>query len=376
MASYQIYTGGILRKYMVSVHSTLCSGTTRDTRVRQVYGSWQRAVLNPEHRVKPENLLTSMTDRPVQFEEQVRRPWWYAIRVYDGCPASYYSSQEYWGTGINVARTTVQPADNATNWMLDLRLKIKDDKVNLASMIAEYRETARAFHSLAKNILDTVRSIRKAKLPRWLRSRTPLSKTAATEYLTHTYGTLPLCSDLHDILGGLQERLQLPIYKKYVVTKRVTSSGFHTQDSYTGHDAWKADLQERAIAYVKFDPDGSVFTTGNPLEWVWEATPFSFVVDWAIPIGDYLASLDALLGCELYAGSLTRKRQYNSESSLIPEPRAANETMLFDGIGKSWYKSFEREKLTNVPLPALPGYEPSESLHAILNGLALLRALR
>lgn len=36
----------------------------------------------------------------------------------------------------------------------------------------------------------------------------------------------------------------------------------------------------------------------NPLEVAWELVPFSFVVDWMLPIGDYLSNMSALHGIE------------------------------------------------------------------------------
>jgi hypothetical protein len=49
----------------------------------------------------------------------------------------------------------------------------------------------------------------------------------------------------------------------------------------------------------------------NPVSLAWELLPFSFVVDWAWPLGDYFSNLDALYGWEIrgYSQSnLTRAR--------------------------------------------------------------------
>ena len=52
----------------------------------------------------------------------------------------------------------------------------------------------------------------------------------------------------------------------------------------------------KAISYYGLD---------NPTLAVWEAMPYSFVVDWFLPVGDYLSSLSAFNGIEVINPSIS-----------------------------------------------------------------------
>jgi hypothetical protein len=43
----------------------------------------------------------------------------------------------------------------------------------------------------------------------------------------------------------------------------------------------------------------------NPLAIAWELVPFSFVLDWLVPVGTWLQSLDATLGVKFVGGCRT-----------------------------------------------------------------------
>jgi hypothetical protein len=50
----------------------------------------------------------------------------------------------------------------------------------------------------------------------------------------------------------------------------------------------------------------------NPLAVAWELVPFSFVVDWALPIGSFLNQIDASVGWTFVTASLTK---YSKDSA-------------------------------------------------------------
>jgi hypothetical protein len=50
----------------------------------------------------------------------------------------------------------------------------------------------------------------------------------------------------------------------------------------------------------------------------WELVPFSFVLDWFIPIGSYLSQLDASAGMEFLGGSTTVVREMKGSYGVKP----------------------------------------------------------
>lgn len=247
----------------------------------------------------------------------------------------------------------------STNWATDMRLRIKDEAVNLGASLAEYRETATMFRRFALGARDAWKLFR-GRLPN--RSRLTPCDVAAAE-LTMSYGVLPLAKDFYDSFEALQGRLVDPVYRRFVVTSK------DRRDFDVDYKKGFWETSERAIAYVELEPDRSDFTLGNPLEVAWEIVPFSFVVDWAIPVGDYLSALDALKDVKSMRGTLTRKEKYRHDYYyLAPGHRWVRPSFAL-------YHSHQRTVVTTVPLPRLPTWQPSKSWKAIMHGVSLLTSL-
>jgi hypothetical protein len=216
---------------------------------------------------------------------------------------------------------------------------------------------------------------------------------AASE-LVYSYGVAPLVSDLFDSIEVLRLRLERPVFKRFHV--RVKGENKESIDrvypddpfSYvnstggtSGWTSWK--VSNDVAAYVWFDLEkASNFTLGNPLEIGWELVPFSFVVDWMIPIGDYLISLDALKAVDHMTVSNTEKQV--QEHCLYPWGRTAfndsggERAIRGQNARPARYKkrTHARTISNTIPLPSLPKFELSGSWRRLLNAVSLLVAVR
>jgi len=111
----------------------------------------------------------------------------------------------------------------------------------------------------------------------------------------------------------------------------------------------------------------------NPAEVAWELTPWSFVVDWFIPVGNFLEALTAragvtfIDGCSAYKVVSDRHMTYMGyDSGALP---------LTNSFGiTSHCESYTRRKLGGFPYPGFYYKSPFSSKHA-LNALALVRQL-
>lgn len=319
-------------------------------------------------------------DNPVESRVHPPKPYWkyptpQALQYTERSSNPYYQKDTVVSTmvcnGETVAKVTggnwvgaklgrqLLPPD--TNWALDLRLRIKDRKVNLGAHLVEFRDAANMFYKFAVHSARAYRDFKKT----WKRGKlTPC--TVGTNVLTMNYGIMPLASDLFDSVQHLQDRLASEqVYDRVTVTSKVKEP--FTKNGCFGY--WK--VEERAIVYLELEPENYYgFTAGNPLELGWEAVPFSFVLDWVIPIGDYLSSLDALKGVKAVTGTLTRKEEYyHSQWTGI-----AGMNQVRPGIHR--YKSHKRDVLYSIPLPRAPSWEPSFHWKKIANGLSLLGTMR
>jgi len=133
-------------------------------------------------------------------------------------------------------------------------------------------------------------------------------------------------------------------------------------------------------AYCRIDafPDNealiSLASVGvtNPLLILWEKTPFSFVVDWAFPVGEWLESLDALLGFQsAYTSTSTFsvKEWKTSGSSWHGTDGSYVSSQL---AGSRRIVNLVRSAQAGVPLSRFPRIKDPRSFGHMANGLALL----
>jgi hypothetical protein len=256
-----------------------------------------------------------------------------------------------------------------------LRAKIKSQNLNLAQAMAEYRQTSSMFASLARDVLKTFRSLRSGRafadfvrILQQPRSRT--ERQIANRWLQYQYGLKPLMSDLYGATDLLATGIRAGL------TCRVSSStsrGRHTRDTTIApqlpyYRGWTEHITLRGYAEYKISQPSlkalAQMGISNPLLLTWEVIPYSFVVDWAFPVGQFLSSLDALNGTSNLAVQYVRKYQYVCEAS------------AYGGRHIQTLKRYNRGPVNNgLPLPVF-GYKPSTSLTAVTNGLALLSQIR
>lgn len=247
------------------------------------------------------------------------------------------------------------------DWSMDMRNKIADTKVNLSSSIAEYKDVGRTFLQLTSTLHNAYKALRHGDFNHLLKEAGTIKNIAAA-HLLYDFGIKPLCHDLGAGVAALL-KAEKPIIRRYVVMKRESD-----EKPNIANYKVEAKISKLAIVYVTMDDNWSSIEIGNPIEWAWEIIPFSFVVDWAFPIGDWLGSLDAMNGVKSAIGTVTTKREYIHTLTGTDQPLY---TVEKPAVMK--YKSHERSVVINdIPIPPFPGYEPSTAFRNVAQGLSLL----
>jgi hypothetical protein len=360
-----------------------------DVAIRRVMKQWN----DPEHRDRPVPLLGNPTSQAAQYE---------AIRGYHAQKYVYPTGSNYCNPPgewfHNTSRTIYRyrlPSefrdipDPEGDWGLALRSRLAGRKQNLGAYLAEYRETAKSFSDAARALGDVLKCLRGNKgacgssKRRFTRYNKPdihaVTKQAANAVLMANFGINPLLADLGEGIRRLNSRMARPILGKVVASVR--TSGFEVVDYISQnsgsdyglhvHAVHMWNSSDRAIMWYRVDPGftgSDDFTMGSPLQALWEGTPYSFVVDWMIPVGDYLAAADALRGIDVVETTVTRKRSSSSrDSSTLP-----GWSLVHAGVAS--YKTHSRSVADEIPLP-LPRFEPSKSARSLLNATALLRSV-
>lgn len=273
---------------------------------------------------------------------------------------------------------------------------LKDSTVNYAVALAEAGKAADLVASTSRQLLTAYRSARKGNMKAAARALGVLRTRAhkrrhpvkgngrharaemSRRWLELNYGWMPLLSDIHGVIEDFKKGfIREP---RIAVTKesKITTNDFPAYQKprgsiYNG----SIDRRNKHVAKVRMDfvLDSTAFQqlaqkgVTNPLLVAWELLPYSFVVDWFAPIGEFLETLDATLGMTWKGGSVTtytvsdlKYRAYYVPGYFQGEGRA-------DAVVKS--AVMNRSVLKQPPSAGLYIKNPFSVSHA-LSGLALL----
>jgi len=111
----------------------------------------------------------------------------------------------------------------------------------------------------------------------------------------------------------------------------------------------------------------------NPLMIAWELMPYSFVVDWFLPIGNWINSFDATLGLTFKQGCRTTHRYTGGTTRAFAVDKiVSGEWYNFDATYFSEKVDVVRTLLTSFPTANFPRLKNPVSYQHVANAMALL----
>lgn len=225
---------------------------------------------------------------------------------------NYRTSQSH-DNGLDLTQSQLTSNDQI-KLVGKLREKLTGSDFNASVFLGESKQTLgliadsatriyRAMRSLkrgnvghAANILVTGTARESSRSSRVHRAKALNAKTVGSAWLELQYGWLPLVKDAAAGAEQLAHALEVPFRsRKQVSTRRISSTTkvFPKNPDQLCGLYWSYNLhtESRASLIVYQEEDLSVAATLgllNPENVAWELVPWSFVVDWFIPIGQYL----------------------------------------------------------------------------------------
>lgn len=179
-------------------------------------------------------------------------------------------------------------------------------------------------------------------------------KGIADNYLLWQFGVRPLLHDVVDgsrALGYLSER---PALQKLRVRRKVEASERTAFSSGAYYASADYVCKGQIIAYLRGDPHASVSLALTDLpSAAWERLPFSFIVDWWVPVSQYLEAqqLSRQLDATFVQTTVIQRRDYGPESGTGPSRYSIRLH------GKYMYKSITMRRTVNsslfVPTPTM-----------------------
>lgn len=273
--------------------------------------------------------------------------------------------------------------DLANTALINALGQLKGKKVDLAVAYGERKQTARLVGDTATSIARAVRSLRHGEIRNAMRDlgisskrREPRGSNWTNKWLELQYGWKPLLSDVYGAVDALSKRPSMDWNVTARSTKKASRSNtvmWSNDQVGSGSAQQEVKVQVRIDAQPSNEAAISLASTGvtNPAVLAWELLPYSFVVDWFLPVGGYLDSLDAAIGYDnvwVCTSILTRTSWEGKGQSGV-----------FSGvkISGNWYEYKRSVKLgrsvsTGYPIPSFPSFKDPRSLGHMANALALL----
>jgi len=261
-----------------------------------------------------------------------------------------------------------------------LRNRVAGSSFNAGVFLGEGHEACSMIADAARRIRLSLLAVRRGNFvsaARHLTSGTSRSQLhrqhAASNWLELQYGWLPLLSDVYDGAQFLAHQFSVPLQDVVRVKLQVagairnswgTFAPILESNCYT-RKTIKAILKEKDVVKLSGLTD--------PLSVAWELVPYSFVVDWFLPVGDYLSSRG--LSQSLTGTYVTSTKNYGFGKGFYYA--GTDNDWKFDGTNHEPFHewvSFTRTVSTNlsIPMPEVIPLNQVLSWRRAANAVALL----
>lgn len=220
----------------------------------------------------------------------------------------------------------------------------------LGATAAEWSQSERMIAQRAGQMTKAFRALRRGlpfeffkelgmlhRMPRRLPRRSD-PKKAGDLWLEWHFGWVPLVGDIHDSVQVLQKPIPDLIKVKararsgplFWDTSSQTATRIRTNYLY-------GEYREQIGARVRVSNPNMLLANSlglvNPVGVLWEVVPFSFVVDWFIPVAQFIDAWTDTLGLEIAEPYTTISREFRSYQKSIRKPSGPVE---YEYEGKGW----------------------------------------
>lgn len=251
--------------------------------------------------------------------------------------------------------------------------ELADQKANLGENLATLGQTVRMFLNPAKYLVSGLKRIHQDKSLRpFLRHsyrdlvRGGVDRKIAGKYLEYVYGLAPLMQDIHSVATLAKEQANGPLLMSARKTAKRDLS--RSEIKFENFSSWINEYFEQMTGksrtscslYAKLSENYAGTRTlnqlglTNPASLIWELVPYSFAVDWFLPIGPVLQALTAPAGLDFVDGSVARRvsMAWSARCELKPEYR---DWVKHTSVGRQdlLYEGYTREHITSWPRPGL-----------------------
>jgi len=280
-------------------------------------------------------------------------------------------------------------------------LEAKNQKVNLGQVYGERHQTVLLAQKTAERVIRTVVLLRKGNfgaaagelgIKPSAKQRSAFAKrhrknpqqATADGWLELQYGWRPLLQDVYGALEFVQDKWAKNPRQRVSKSASVEDTPFRAPSSEGYRTTVTTQKRKTSVKYVLYYTIPNEFLktlseagVTNPAVVAWELLPWSFVVDWFLPIGNFIQTWDATAGLQFEKGVKTTVQEVFQSTSRVGGDFSFDGGRLTVKVqDNSWaeYHSvhIQRSPLGGFPSVAAPQFKNPVSAEHMANLIALL----
>lgn len=309
---------------------------------------------------------------------------------------NHQTFEELYGEGYSLDPSVYWENNDTLALMGKLRQKIVGSDFNAGVFLAEakpaLRMVADGVTSLASclfqlkrgNFVGAARSLssslrrdpeeflktlpRKSVKDHWFR---PTASNVSSRWLELQYGVKPLMSDIANAAEAAAKILNEPFVQNYKVRRQKPLKMIPVSSNLVNPLMIAYESRQIIARVSEVDVPGLIGLT-DPWSILWEVTPYSFVLDWALPIGSFLSARSLNQDTHgIFVTSAKRVEIFGASASNM------NNQFQYQVLLSPYFRkkvTVTRSVATNldVPLPNLKPWTKIASVGHVSNALALL----
>lgn len=281
--------------------------------------------------------------------------------------------------------------------IMNARREIKGEVWNLSTFMAELPETWNYVRQVASGLLKSYQAVKRGDIKKLHNMVFPLKggdtyrggrgrytkkypaygnsleRGIENKWMEWRYAITPMMYDLDDALKYLYSS------SMNIMLRRIEATGvekdFTTYKSSGGLATQEVSTRCKTVVYFSVQPGVNGFKKLgllNPVATLYELVPLSFVLDWFLPLGDYLASLDAMASVSVFGStqSTSSRLRSISDKSLVNIAPPGYKAWQTPNV---WEKrSFTRSVNPTLDIQA-PTFSMSLNANRLVDSFVLLR---
>lgn len=307
-------------------------------------------------------------------------------RVWDSLPWDAFDTNIIGGTWGSTTGFNEDYYGDGNIALNNACIALSQGNAQVGSALAETHKTFNDLASAASDLANLYNGFRHANGPQIAKALSgggrDIYDALARRWLGYQYSWRPLVQDIHDTFQVIQQ-------KRLVKYNGVWGKSTRHNEKDISQGSWDnnsggyirkvhSTLRARAVLHACIRNETVVFINKlgllNPLSIAWELTPYSFVADWAVPVGSCLQAWSAMAGLDFKGGSLSFTSDSTMDVSWRPGPDykvAPSGSVSGSAVGTY----YQRQPISRWPIPSL-GIQNPLSLGHVANAAALVASMR